>query len=86
MNEYEQIKFFDVPPIDKCPKTIKAQFRQLAGYDQNHICKNCKYHIDEFYRNKHYHKCRKMGISNSAATDIRLKDIACRLFEEAEKC
>lgn len=65
--------------------SIKTQFRRLAGYDNEHTCKECKFCEAIRHGNKICHKCRKMGVSFSAATDIRLKDIACRLFEEDEK-
>lgn len=64
--------------------SIKVQFRRYAGYDNEHTCKECKFHEIQRHGNKNCHKCRKMGISNSSATDIRMKDIACRLFEEAK--
>ena len=60
--------------------TIKAQFRHLFGYDPSHKCKECVYCVGVVRSRTHY-KCKKMGITHSAATDIRLKDDACRLFE-----
>ena len=61
--------------------TIKAEFRRIFGYDFTHQCKECKYCVKRVMSKVHY-KCEKMGMSHSSATDIRLKDAACRLFEE----
>lgn len=52
----------------------------MNGVDKNHICKECKYCI-KYTATRNYYKCRKMGVTASSATDIRLKDYACRLFE-----
>lgn len=60
--------------------TIKAQFRHLFGYDTSHKCKECAHCVGVRANRTHY-KCEKMGITHSAATDIRLKDDSCRLFE-----
>jgi len=60
--------------------TIKQAFRWLNGVDKSHICKECKYCI-KYTANRSHYKCQKMGVTSSSATDIRLKDYACRLFE-----
>lgn len=64
--------------------TIKGKFRMLYGYDETNRCKDCVYHKCLHYNNKNYHKCKMIGISNSEATDIRLKDFACNLFKKRE--
>ena len=64
--------------------SLKEQFRRKNGYLKGKQCKNCKYHHRFDYHYKYYHKCEKLGISNSEATDIRLKDVACNLYEEEE--
>lgn len=61
--------------------TIKEKFRQIHGFKEGFKCANCIYLWCNFHNNKNYYKCEKIGISNSKATDIRLKDIACNLFE-----
>ena len=64
-------------------ETIKMRFRrEFAGYNAEHQCKDCAYCICVYCGKRHVYKCKKMGISGSAATDIRKKDIACTLFEE----
>lgn len=67
------------------PMTIKSKFRMSAGYDTFHRCKDCKYCINLQCGAHSHYKCKKMGITGSAATDIRLKDYACRLFEQRGK-
>lgn len=62
-------------------KSIKGEFRRIFGYYPNHTCKECAYCI-KFTENRSYYKCEKMGVTSSAATDIRLKDYSCRLFEQ----
>lgn len=86
----KQIDIFgnEVEPIDLLPlpkKTIKEKFREQYGYLYGKICKDCKYHKRFDYHHKYYHKCEKIGISNSEATDIRLKDVACNLYEKLLK-
>lgn len=61
--------------------TIKEKFRQIHGFKEGFKCANCIYFWCDSHNNKNYYKCKKIGISNSNATDIRLKDIACNLFE-----
>lgn len=64
--------------------SIKQRFRAMYGINKNVICKDCKYCIRENYNNKHYYKCKIMGISSSPATDIRLKDYGCSKWEKKE--
>lgn len=61
-------------------RTIKADFRWRYGYQQDHRCKECQ-HLVKSVANRTHYKCEKMGITASEATDIRLKDYACCLFE-----
>ena len=64
------------------PMTIKSKFRMSAGYDTWHKCKDCKFCLKLQCGAHSHYKCKIMGITGSAATDIRLKDYACRLFEQ----
>ena len=43
-------------------------------------CKDCKFVYKKEYNSKVYYKCKHLGNSNGAGTDIRLKWDACRLF------
>ena len=65
-------------------RTIKDAFRLAFGYDKYHVCKDCKYLHMVSAGSRNVYKCRKMGITASTATDIRLKDMACRLFERSD--
>lgn len=67
----------------KGPIPIKTKFRSIHGFKEGFKCKNCKFLENRSYSYKNYYKCSKMGISGGPGTDIRLKDIACNLYEEA---
>ena len=69
----------------KKERTIKGKFRSAYGYDKRNRCKECQHHIVLHYNDKNFHKCKMIGISHSSATDIRLKDHACKLFVEEVK-
>lgn len=60
--------------------TYKSQFRGLYGVRTDHQCKECRFAVQVRY-SKTYYKCEKLGFTSSPATDIRLKDFACNLFE-----
>lgn len=64
--------------------TMKDKFRLKYGFIPNKECRKCKYIQRLEYNDKHYYKCEKLGITNSEASDIRLKDVACKLYEEEE--
>lgn len=68
-----------VPEIKgrKSYKTMQEQYGEFKGFK----CGNCKHCINFEYHNKSYYKCEKWIISNSEATDIRLKNTACKKFE-----
>lgn len=70
--------------VSKHNYTLKQKFRLHYGFLEGKYCKTCKYHSRFEYNYKYYHKCEKLGISNSSATDIRLKDVACKLYEEVK--
>ena len=62
-------------------ETIKTRFRRMYGFDEEHRCANC-IHLIASKRDRTYYKCEVMGMSASEATDIRLKDIACKRWEK----
>lgn len=64
--------------------TIKEKFRQINGFKKGYKCYNCIYLDCVCYNGKNYYKCKKIGITSSKATDVRLKDIACNLFKKKE--
>ena len=46
-------------------------------------CKYCKHCLKMDYHNKIYYKCELIGVSNSEATDIRVKN-TCDMFNKKE--
>lgn len=80
-----EVDYFELnKPKEKVTESIKTRFRRTNGYLQGKTCKSCKYLkiIRQHYNT--YYKCEKMGVTSSKATDIRLKDCACKLFESKE--
>lgn len=67
------------------PRSIKRVFRKIYGFDHDHTCKDCKHLVCNRYNYKNYYKCDLMGITDSEATDIRLKDVACGMWEMKEE-
>lgn len=65
-------------------ESLKKWFRRVYGYDEKHRCKDCA-HLCSYQANRKWYKCEKMGKSASSATDIRLKDFACKLYEPRER-
>lgn len=71
--------------LAKEKRTMKRLFRKLYGFDHNHVCKDCESFVSVYHRGKHYYKCKHIGLSNSEATDIHLKDTACKLWAERKE-
>lgn len=63
-------------------RTIKGKFREAHGYSISHNCGECVYCIKYTGTKRNFYKCKKIGVTMSSATDIRLKDSSCDLFEE----
>lgn len=63
-------------------KTIQGRFREMYGFDDSHKCKDCNNLVRIGAGKRNIYKCQKIGIAGSAATDIRLKDPSCKLFEK----
>ena len=61
-------------------ETIKTRYRRMYGYDEAHRCGDCR-HLVKKEANRTFYKCELIGISASEATDIRLKDVACKRWE-----
>ena len=73
--------------VEKRPQeSIKNRWRRMYGYDEGHRCGDCKYLCKYATNDSHYYKCNLMGISSSEATDIHLKDVACKRLENANQC
>lgn len=60
---------------------IKDCFRKMHGFDENHTCGECRF-VTRMTLGRTYIKCEKIGVTHSDATDIRLSDKACDLFEK----
>lgn len=91
MQMAEQIDLFggSIPVVQVAKKSsgklsIKERFRMHYGFNHDHTCKDCKFLISK-KRDRTYYKCSLMGITNSEATDIRLKDVACNAWLRKEE-
>ena len=68
--------------MNRGKQTYKYWFRLVNGYDYDHKCGECEW-CHRFVRgSKSWFKCMKLGMTHSTATDIRLKDPACKQFSE----
>ena len=71
-------------PPEPQPKGRKPYqtMQKLHGIKEgNDTCKTCKHCLCERYHGRTYYKCELWYISNSASTDIRLKNKACNKYE-----
>jgi hypothetical protein len=62
---------------------IKAQKKSIGyvqQFDRNRQCRHCTYLRRFKISGRTYYKCQLIGITNSAASDVRLF-AHCRLFE-----
>lgn len=66
------------------PKSIQGRFRIENGSVSEHRCKECSKCVAVDVGKKIVYKCTEIGLSGSAATDIRLKNMACKLFAPKE--
>ena len=76
-----EVEFDELPLIKQGrqkTKTMQDQYGELEGFN----CKNCKHCIKCDYHNKTYYKCELWFVSHSEASDIRLKNVACKKYEE----
>lgn len=70
---------------DKCNDTSRVNPKiPYAGPADKH-CKDCDHLRKKEYHNKRYYKCKIVGYSNGAGTDIRLKWPACCEFKPSEE-
>lgn len=74
----------DATEVEKTNSRRYKTMQQMHGTDPEHTCKECVNLMREFYHGKTYFKCSKWYISNSSATDIRLKNTACKLYKKGE--
>jgi len=94
MNEYQLDIFGNEIPVTelrrreqkaKCrtSASIKKQFRERNGYDESHVCEQCKYFEEYKTFTRFYCKCKKIGYGKG--TDIEFDDKACKLYEKRWK-
>lgn len=62
--------------------SIKSKFRSIYGYFGDNTCSECAYCIAVTCGNRRHYKCKLLEITGSEATDIRLKDKSCVLFDK----
>ena len=72
INLFGELQEMDV----SAPKSVYQRFKSMNHYREStghSRCKNCLYLLKMEYHGKNYYKCELMGVSNSEATDIKLK-------------
>ncbi len=71
------------PP--KKPYGIFMKRKSEIGYTESDnkfvCCKTCWHRVKKKGNNKHYNKCWQIGISDSEASDIKIR-MVCRLWKE----
>ena len=70
-----------LPPSAKGRKPFE-KMQSTHGITEGKTCKTCEHCLTCDYHGRRYFKCELWHMSNSAATDIRLKDVACGKYEE----
>jgi hypothetical protein len=64
------------------PSGMKKKYNYRKSDKNGQKCKNCK-HLTGFIHNEiRYYKCRLIGKSSSAATDIRLSNVCDRYLTD----
>lgn len=76
---YLDVEEIELPPIHPSPMVRKHGLSPGLA-----TCKTCKHLFRKDYRAGAYYKCRLLGNTNGAGTDIRLKWSACGKYEEKE--
>ncbi len=66
----------EVKGVLRSTRKLKTM-QELYGCKENKICKTCMHLFKLEYHDKTYYKCELWKMSNSQATDIRLKNKAC---------
>ena len=66
------------------PKSIQGRFRMENGFVSSRRCKDCSKCIAMNAGNRRVYRCTEIGLYGGAATDIRLKNMACKLFVPKE--
>lgn len=61
------------------------RMQELHGTIAGKACKTCGHLLIHDYHGRRYYKCELWINSASQATDIRLKDTACGMYEEDKR-
>ena len=73
-------------PISDLPKRISGRkyktMQQLYGELPDKKCGDCTHCVVIHHNRKNFYKCKLWYVSSSEATDIRLKNVACKKFEQ----
>lgn len=92
MSELQVDIFGNEIPIDQIPQQKQIvgakkykTMQQLHGTSEGKTCKTCKHCVAYRHNFKTYYKCDLWIVSSSKATDIRLKNTACKKYEEEQK-
>lgn len=78
---YEPEKDVVLSPYQRLKQQMR--YRKANPLKGESYCKHCNYCIRMGYHDKVYYKCELIGISNSEATDIRVKN-TCDRFKQKE--
>ena len=54
---------------------------KMFGTCNGLLCRDCRHLISGTYHDKRYHKCELYGLSHSEATDWRLSNTACGMYD-----
>lgn len=71
-----------VESIQPNSRSLTATMNEIWGTLENKRCGECKHFLRLRYHGKTYFKCELWSITQSTATDKRIKDIACKRWEE----
>jgi hypothetical protein len=85
MEQFDIFGGISEPPEKPKPDRKFKTMQEQCGTIPDHTCKECYHHLTYHYHDKYYHKCELWKISHSTATDIRLKDTACKKFVPGER-
>lgn len=83
----EQLDIFGgATPLGELPKPPNGRryktMQELYGKTAGKTCKSCVHLVCSRWNTRNYYKCELWYMSNSEATDIRLKNQACGRYEE----
>ena len=74
--------------IEEQPRTSGRRYKRMqevCGTIAGKTCKTCGHLLIRDHHGRRYFKCELWIVSGSQATDIRLKDTACGMYEEDKK-